>query len=316
MTIFMTIVWCEVMLKITRPKSSTVAIAAIGLFQLTGCVSNPEQRNADSLQALNIYDDNLVVLRASSPSTNLSYSINSANQVVAYRLIKPGVGQVYLNAVDIAQLKSVSERKDSQVNVTLRNGEQFKSSSATIYICDNSKKCSTWNSNAYIPLPTFYEQTLFGKKTYGLDDYKTFPISTFNFDKSSTQTINIDSGAEAAKFNNDTLPQARARMKQRWDKSLVETEKKMEEQRQATVAAEAAAVSRRKVDCTSRGFSLTSPMANYSENTILDCDGGKFRSTVGDMRAKGWSISNVNTVVVSESIASPAHTKHNLFFVR
>lgn len=38
-------------------------------------------------------------------------------------------------------------------------------------------------------------------------------------------TINIDSGAEAAKFNNDTLPQARARMKQRWDKSLVETEK-------------------------------------------------------------------------------------------
>lgn len=304
------------MLKITRTKLSTVAIAAIGLFQLTGCVSNPEQRNAESLQSLNIYDDNLVVLRTSSPSTHLSYSINNANQVVAYRLIKPGVGQVYLNAVDIAQLKSVSEKNNSQVSVTLRNGEQFKSSSATIYICDNLKKCGTWNSGAYIPLPTFYEQTLFGKENHGLDDYKSFPVSTFNFDKYSTQTINIDSGVEAAKFNNDTLPQARARMKQRWDKSLVETEKKMEEKRQATVAAEAAAVSRRKVDCTSWGFSLTSPMANYSEKTILDCDGGKFRSTVGDMRAKGWSISNVNTVVVSETIASPAHTKHNLFFVR
>lgn len=303
-------------MKVSRFKTMAAGVLVIGSILISGCASEPGLTDSQSLEYLNIYKDNLVVLRASSQYTNPSYSINNANQVVAYKLFKPGVGQIYLNAVDIAQLRSVGI-PNAEVSVTLRNGEKFKSFFATIYLCDTLKKCKAYNESTRVPLTTYSEGTLFGNEiSEKLDEYPAYPSSTFNFNKNSVQYINFSSGVEAAKFNNETIPQGRVRLKERFDARSAKLKKENETYRKMGIEAEETAVARRQVDCISTGYSLGEAMANYSNQTLISCEGGRFRSSVGLMREKGWSVANVRTIVVPYIVGTPAHTEHSFVFTR
>lgn len=288
--------------------------AAVVAAAISGCAT-PNKVTSDSYSALTIYPNNLVVLQGSERNTQNLWSINNETQVLAYKVVKPSSGIVFLNAVDIAKLEPTGEGKQKQIRVTLRSGESFGSAYAQLHICNKDKACQSMVGRD-VPLPSYYYDVLFGKKNHGFDDYPSITGGMFNLDVNSTRTIKIEAGDAAVKFRTETLPQARTRMKERWDADMVVTKQKIKTEEERVAVAEAAAVARKRVDCATTGFSLASPMDPWREQSSVACDGGTWRSTVGGMRNKGWGVASINSEVVPGDGINPTHRKHYFIFTR
>lgn len=286
---------------------------AVSVALLSGCVANQVKSNAQSLDTLKIYPNNHVVLKVYSPSRKTSFSVNDDSTIVAYKFIKPSVGPVIINAVEIAQLDSTLEGRKKVFTVELRDGSKFTTEYYSLYLCDREKHCKTFDRSQYIPLKTYYEDSLRQGSSINFE-YKTFPAGDFSSNPNFSNTIDIAAEADAATFTNVTLQKAIEAKKVNEAAAATNVKAQREQEHQAKLAAEKAAISLGKVNCESWGFDLARPFAPFDNKTFLDCTG--FRSTVGEMKAKGWIIANVNTFVAPDNVGTPAHNRYHFLFTR